>query len=245
MDSARVKTLRSSGCSNSFGSFELIFPQNLHGVIEPLEFETTIKTINARCHTVMDKKYYLIFLISVLGLILSIVGFSKTANNVDPSNPSGASGGLALIVIGFILMFLGCCGYMIVFAIFRNKVLNKIRAELDLINLHFGTRRISWNLESEVVRKYIPIDEYNFHKNNQAYRNSIKFDHHNRPYKEETVHFIEIQFPARSVPTNVNILPVQFIPQMVSVPNQGINQGINFSSNMGGAHISLDMNSKF
>ncbi|KAN0018853.1 hypothetical protein ACTFIU_008786 [Dictyostelium citrinum] len=242
MDTARVKTLRSSGCTNSFGSFELIFPHNLHGIIEPIEFETTIKTLNSRCHSVLDKKYFLLFLISLVGVILTIVGIAKTVNSMDASQ---AGGSFALIAIGFVLMFLGCCIYGIVFAVFKNKVLNKIRAELDLINVHFGSRRISWNLESEVVRKYIPMDEYNVHKNNEAYRMGIKFDHHQRPYKEETVHFIEIQFPARSIPANVNVLPVGVQFTVPQVHMNTASSGMGFSSNIGGSHISLDMNSNF
>ncbi|KAK5575087.1 hypothetical protein RB653_010343 [Dictyostelium firmibasis] len=254
MDRARVNTVK-SGRGNSFGSFEIIYPQNLHGVIEPLEFETTIKTLNSKCHSVFANKYFLILLISLLGLILTIVGFAKTANdtttsfdneNVDPS----ISGGIVLVVIGFILMFIGCCVLGIVYMVFKNKVLNKIKAELETINLHFGTRRISWSLKSEIVRNYIPDHEYRLHSNNKAYRNGVKHDYQGNPYREDTVHYIEIQFPALSGQVN------SFQPQVVNpnfagysgqVPGAHISQ-MNIHSNAGyggqvsGAHISLEMN---
>ncbi|KAM9984961.1 hypothetical protein ACTFIY_009389 [Dictyostelium cf. discoideum] len=246
IDKARVKTLKSSGCSNSFGSFESTYPANLHGTMDHFEFQTTIKNINTKCNTVLSRKYYLLFLISLVGLILVIVGFVQSANSMDsPSDslPTNFGGGFILIFLGFVLMFLGCCIFGISFAVFRNKVLNKIRDELEPVNKHFNARGITWNLESEVVRKYIPSHEYNVHRNNQAYRNSIKYDHENRPYKEETVHFIEIVFPAKQ---NQVFVPVHYssMPKIqMNGTTSNMDSSLGFSSN--GGNISIEMNSNF
>ncbi|KAM9971611.1 hypothetical protein ACTFIW_011593 [Dictyostelium discoideum] len=285
IDKARIKTLKSSGCSNSFGSFESTYPANLHGTMDDFEFKTTIKNINAKCNTVLSKKYYLLFLISLVGLILVIIGFAKSVNSVnsasgfrmdapkqdnlndfsigfsddfsedfnnnnnfddnddDDSSPSNFAGGFIFIALGFALMVVGCCIFGISFAVFRNKVLNKIRDELVEVNKHFNARGITWNLESEVVRNYIPSHEYNVHRNNQAYRNSIKYDHEQRPYREETVHYIEIVFPSKH---NQIFVPVNFS----SMPNIQMNgttsnmdSGLGFSSKSG--NISIEMNSNF
>ncbi|KAM9980524.1 hypothetical protein ACTFIZ_007879 [Dictyostelium cf. discoideum] len=253
MDRARVNTLKSTGCSNSFGSFESTYPTNLQGAMERIEFENTIENLNKKCNSVLSKKYYLLFLISLVGIILAIVGISKSVGNMDAPkqnnfnfsendgpSPSNAAGGFVLIVIGFVLMFLGCCIFGIAFAVFKNKVLNKIKNELAIVNQHFISRRISWSLKSEVVRKYIPSHEYNLHKNNDAYRRGIKYDYQQNPYREETVHFIEVEFPATQ-----NYVPVHFSNPQVQMngTTSNNNSGFGFSSN--GGNISIEMSSNF
>ncbi|EGC33133.1 hypothetical protein DICPUDRAFT_20813, partial [Dictyostelium purpureum] len=195
MNSAKVKAKRDEGCCSGFGTFQEIYPQNLYGVMEPNEFETTIRTLNSKTETKMPKKLFFCFIPVLIGVILCIAGFAKFAS-ADPSNQDTYdSNGPVFIGIGIAFTFVGCIAFGIGMCIFQKGVTNKIKKELTVINKHYASRRIKWTLETEIVEEYVDPHEYEVHKNNKAYRNGIVYDKNGRPMKRTTVYFILIVFP--------------------------------------------------
>ncbi|EGC33143.1 hypothetical protein DICPUDRAFT_154833 [Dictyostelium purpureum] len=200
--------------------FELTYPSSFKGAIEPTEFETTIRTLNSKVGEIKIPKISYIFVIPLLvGIIMLFMYMNENQTKT---------------VIGGIIMSIGLVGgafFSIQHAVAVNSRLN---GEIKTINEHFSERRISWSVKSETIYEEVDIDEYEFHKSNKAYRNSLSFDHKGKPMKKKTRKYLLITFPAQTQQTQ------QDLPQFTFIPDSGNMNNI-YDSNIN----NMDYNNNF
>ncbi|KAK5583768.1 hypothetical protein RB653_005368 [Dictyostelium firmibasis] len=235
MNSVKIKTKESF---SSFGSFPNDYPIELTGNISKNEFEDLIFRLNSSCKSSFNKAYLFFLLGPIAGVALIIAGIVRWRKLVEEEFDRNTKGhnyfesgdtdifgfnqesfkpnqplfyfviGIALFLIGSIIT---CSAYLL----FKSKVLGKLKEELVPINQMYSDRMISFKMEDETEKSYVPDHEFRVSKNNQAYMMDIKYDQNGNPYKEIEVHYLYITFPI----TPVRTIPTQ--PQMYSTTPNG------------------------
>ncbi|KAN0028482.1 hypothetical protein ACTFIV_010327 [Dictyostelium citrinum] len=226
MNSIKIKCKESI---SSFGSFPKDYHPQLQGSLSPTEFESIIDRINNACKSSFNKGFLFFFFGPIAGIALIIVGIIRWRklveerdkvldwrfNNNDfyingddvysyymnPKNKDAYKPDRPFFyfVIGIALFLVGCVLFCCFYLAFKRKILGKIENELIPINSMYSQRMISFKMEDENEREYIPDYEFRVHRNNQAYMNGVKFDTNGNPYRDIEVHYLYITFPLNAI----------------------------------------------